>query len=81
MIGAGIPAPSYLYILFFILFEPTIEGIGTESHFFLKPYSCNSARFPLLIQLPEFYPVDSDRLPTLILALRLCNGYPLALTL
>ena len=29
-----------------------------QAHFFLKPYSSNSTRLPLLVQLTELYPVD-----------------------
>ena len=57
-----IPAPSHLCILSFVFFESTVEGVGTQTHFFLEPYSCNSAGLPLLIQLSELHPVDSDEL-------------------
>ena len=67
MIGAGYPAPSHLYILSFVFLESAVKGVGTQAHLFLKPYSCNSARLPLLIQLSELHPVDSDRLSALIL--------------
>ena len=31
MIGAGSPAPSHLYILSFVFFEPAVKGVGTHT--------------------------------------------------
>ncbi len=52
-----------------------------KSHFLLKPYCRNSARFSLLIQLTELYPVNRDRLSAFIFTLRLSNSDTLALAL
>ena len=56
-----LPAPSHLCKLSFVFFEPAIEGISLQAHFFLKPYCRNSARLPLLVQLTKLYPVDNER--------------------
>ena len=61
--------------------EPAVESIGSQAHLFLKFDDCYIPRLPLLIQLPELYPVDRNRLSSFILSLRLGNSDTLTLTL
>ena len=54
--------------------KPAVESIGTQAHFFLKPYCRNSARLPLLIQLTKLSPVNEYRLPTFVFPLCFRNS-------
>lgn len=60
-----------LFLSMFIFSQTAVEGVCTKIHTFLKFNGCDSLRFPHIIQLPEFNPVD--RLSALVFSL--CLGY------
>ena len=53
MIGAGYPAPSHLCKLSFVFFEPAVKCVGTQAHFFLKPYEEAKAYFLEMMMTAE----------------------------